>query len=383
MKTRKRDLFVIISILTVFFITLMFGPGLERVNIENTNGHGFGPEIPLQNYNHNNLITVAILGLIITMISAVLLERNVSKIASKTGHTIGTLMLALASSLPLLIITIMLAFERRLDLILINIIGANIANFTLVLGTLSFFKPLNRGKSFQRGFLGLTITLISLGIIFFIIPTSFNVSQEINSEITRFDGFILIGILILFLLFLGFFKSHEGTHLKSKNLGKEIFLAIFFGLTVAWFASTTVKSLILIAEHYAVPTIIIGSVIGVIGASLPELAIGLVCLIKKEHEAIFSNIVTSNIVNFNLGLGIATIIAGTIMIDEITLLVKIPFMILTMCVSTFFFLPRTQKTKFTNKIIDSIKTNLGITRFEGFMLLILFGMWIFVLIMLA
>jgi Ca2+/Na+ antiporter len=153
-------------------------------------------------------------------------------------------------------------------------------------------------------------------------------------------------------------------------------------VAIAWFASTTVKAFILIAEINNVPAIIIGSVIGVIGASLPELAIGLVCLVKKEHEAVFSNLITSNIVNFNLGLGLAVLIMGGLVVDDISLYFKIPFMMFVMFVSTLFFFPRKVSRTHKQKLMKKGILDIGITRFEGIILLALFATWIITLLVL-
>jgi cation:H+ antiporter len=366
-------MFVIIFILLALFFTTTYFAGLQNDNIDEHVEHGFGPQLNLSSYNINYLIIISIIGLIITMICAVFLERNVSKIASKSGKSVGTALMGIASSLPLLIIVVTLALENRTDLIIINIIGANIVNLTLVLGSLSFVKPLKRGKSFGRGFFALIILLLSITNIFVIINSNLNISINNIAVINNYDGYFLIFLFLFFIFILNFFKSQEESHLKSKNLKLEIIFAIIFGLAVSWFANTTVKSFIIIAEMYNIPTILIGSVIAVIGASLPELAIGFVCLLKKEDEAIFSNLITSSIVNFNLGFGIAVIITGQIIFNNISLLIKIPFMVAVMIINVLFFLPGK----------DEKKKEIGLTRFEGVLLIALFLVWVFILIKLV
>lgn len=373
---KKRDFIVLLFFLIgLFFVTSIIAETSVEIDDE-IHDHSFGPSLNLSKYSTNSLILVSIIGLVITMISAVLLERNISKVASKSGATVGTVLMGLASSIPLLVIVVTLALENRGDLVLTNIISANIANLTLVLGILSFFKPLNRGKSFQRGVLGLFILLLSVAALFFFVSADLEIVRDSSFTVTKSTGFVLLGLFLFFILFLNFFKNKKEHHLESKNLKKEIFSVLFFGLLVAWFASVTVKAFILIAESYSVPTIIIGSVIGVIGASLPELAIGLVCLIKKDHEAVFSNLVTSNIVNFNVGLGLAVLILGTIVIDKVNVLFKIPFMLFVMFVATVFFMKKKRKKKDFEMVVGQKLHDLGITRFEGFILLLLFCAWI-------
>ncbi len=374
---KKRDFFVIIIFLIIIFFTTSFLAETNVPNEERQVSHGFGPSLNLDEYNTNSLIIIALIGLSITMICAVLLERNISRIASKTGKNVGTTLMGLASSIPLLVIIITLTIENRGDLIISNIVSANIANLTLVLGILTLIKPLERGKSFQRGIVALTIIIASMSLIVLGISSNINLMNNASYNINRTTGYGLIGLFILFIALLNFFKSKKETHLKSKNLKKEIFLTIIFGTLVAWFANISVKAFIIIAETYSVPTIIIGSVIGVIGASLPELAIGLVCLIKKEHEEIYSNLITSNIVNFNIGIAIPAIIIGSVALNNITLGFKLPLMIFAMFVSTIFFMKK-RHNKQQNTNIEKIQ-RLGTTRFEGILLIGLFCAWIIIL----
>lgn len=380
---KKRDVLVLLILIVGVFLLGNFIYNLSVESNQEVSNHAFGPQLNFATYSNVNLIIISLLGLIVTMVAAVLLERNVSRVASKTGKGIGTALLGLASSIPLLIIVISLALENRGDLALVNIISANIANLTLVLGVLSFFKPLKRGKSFQKGFFALLILLISISTIFFSVSPNLDVATDTSKVITANEGYLLIALFFLFIAILSFFKTSEGKHLQSKNFSKEIFLSLFFGLVVAWCANTTVKAFIIVAENYSVPMIIIGSVIGVIGASLPELAIGLVCLIKKEHEAIFSNLITSSIVNFNLGLALTTLIAGSLVVDNISLYFKIPFMLFVMFVSLVFYLPRKSKMMFVGALVKKVKNNIGLTRFEGLILLGLFALWMIILIKLA
>ncbi|MFT4305188.1 MAG: hypothetical protein ACMXX8_03770, partial [Candidatus Woesearchaeota archaeon] len=300
----------------------------------------------------------------------------------KTGPAIGSILMGIASSIPLLVIVFTLIIEKRGDLILTNIISANIANLTLVLGTLSFLKPLNREYNFQKGILGFIILLMSVFSLFIFVNIDFNTTKDFSVNINRSTGYVLIGLFFLFILFFNFFKNNHGHHLISKNLKKELFFVFLFGLLVAWFANSTVKAFILIAQNYSIPAIIIGSVIGVIGASLPELAIGLVCLIKKDHESVFSNLITSCIVNFNLGLGLAIIILGTIIVDNVNIFFKIPFMLFVLFVATIFFMKKNVKKNDLESSFAKQIEDLGITRFEGFILLFLFCSWILSLLFL-
>ncbi len=366
---------LLVTILIFLISSLFFIPfSIASEQKEEHAGHGFGPQLDLSGYDINMLIIISLVGLAITMVCAIFLERNVAKIASKTGSSIGTALMAIASSVPLLIISITLALEKQTELIIINVIGANVANLTLVLGFLTFIKPLRRGKSFGRGILALVILILSASTIFFVIGADFSISQGTSPIIDIYDAYVLIILFVIFILMLNFFKSHEGGHLESKNIMMEIILSVVFGVAVSWFANTTVRAFIIIAKHFSLPSIIIGSVIGVIGASLPELAIGIVCLVKREDEAVFSNLISSAIVNFNLGLGFAAIIAGSIIIDEVSLIIKLPFMFIILAVSLFFFRPKGSTMGYSEG---------GLTRFEGLILLGLFVAWVFMLITLA
>lgn len=340
--------------LALFLVLLVLLPATFATSI--------GPEISMEGYEINTLIIFAVVGLLITLLCAIFLERNVSKVASKTGDDIGTALLAIASSLPLLVIAITLALEGHTEIIPIYVLGATIANLSLVLGLLAFIKPLNRGKSFGRGVLAFVFMILSLSLVFLYITKSKIVIG--GSVLDKTDGIALIILFVFYVLLLKLFKG-EQAHLHSKHLFLEAIMALVYGFLVCWFANITVKAFMQISLIYDLPAVIIGSVIAVIGASLPELAVGIVCLFKKEDETLFANLITSAVVNFNLGLGIAAIITGKIIFDKFLLRFQIPFMLLTLFLAVY--------------LMKSIKGEKGLTRGEGIVLMGVFAAYLIIL----
>ena len=68
------------------------------------------------------------------------------------------------------------------------------------------------------------------------------------------------------------------------------------------------------------------------------------------------------------------------MIDSVSYYFKVPFMIFVMFVSTFFFYPRRVGKITKQKLLEKGKLDIGITRFEGIILLGLFAFWIIMLL---
>ncbi|MBU2639726.1 MAG: hypothetical protein KKG75_03400 [Nanoarchaeota archaeon] len=329
-------------------------------------GSSFGPELSL-NMPTNQLFLLAFGLLIAMMISAIFLEKNVSAISTKTGPAIGTALLGLSSSLPLIVFALTAALAGELDIAINSIIGTNVANLTLVLGTLAILKPLNSGKNVAKGIIALIIILLAISLIFFTVnPFSQSLAQSSTSGriIDHNESFILLGLFVFFILLLQFFSTEHSNYspAKEKNTTLALILILFFGILVCWFANQSVLAFIKIANIFSIPSFIISSVLVVIGTSLPEFAIGLVVLSHREEENIFTNLITSDIINFVFCLALISFFV-TLHFNNFILGFQIPFMLLTILVSI----------KFLHSAPKSI------TRKEGFILIILFALYLFLM----
>ena len=111
---------------------------------------------------------------------------------------------------------------------------------------------------------------------------------------------------------------------------------------------------------FGVSEFIIGITAVAIGTSLPELSTSIVAAMREEQDLIVGNIIGSNI--FNIGiLGLVSVIQP-ISVDPALLRFEFPVMLF-----------------FTVLVLPLMRTGFGVSKVEGFLLLALYGVFIFLL----
>jgi len=120
-----------------------------------------------------------------------------------------------------------------------------------------------------------------------------------------------------------------------------------------------------IAKKHNVPDIIIGLTVLSFGTSLPELLVSIVSNVAGKADLAVGNVLGSNISNTLLVLGVAAIIAE-LPINKNTIRAEIPFSLVVILIVGFL----------ANISIIGSSTELYITRFEGFILLFFFVLFI-------
>lgn len=336
----------------IWFVLLLILPTVVADDL-----HTFGPQLPLDK-PLPELIWIALGSLALMMVCAIFLEKNVATVAHKVGQGIGTGLLALASSLPVLVICATAALSNRPDIALATVIATNIANLTLVLGTLAFIKPLRAGRGVGKGIFSLIILTLGITLIFFAVTITGTLTLGQSYTITNTEALIYIGLFFVFLFGMNLFSSEEhGGFITDKPLSTPLALIIPLGALVCWLGNTATLSLIKIAEAYQWPALIISSVLVVVGTSFPEFAIGLVALFHREDENVFSNLISSSAVNYFLGLGIVALLT-TLTIDKFTLFIHFPFMLISIGLALHYLHNADQ-----------------LTRAEGFKLLCFFAIY--------
>ena len=201
------DLFVliIISFLFVFFcydgmfrgtesivlLTLFIFYIIHQVSNRKDENTSEVIEISKGNLFRNSLFTIAgIIGLVLggkfTVIGAVDLAQKLSI----SNLTIGLTVVAIGTSLPELFTSVIAAVRHEHEISIGNLIGSNIFNISFVLGIVPIISPLKISPDiikFDNWFmLGITIFLAIIVMI--------------RGKISRFFGFVLLLLYILFML---------------------------------------------------------------------------------------------------------------------------------------------------------------------------------------
>ena len=199
---------------------------------------------------------------------------------------VSLFLLGMGSSAPELFVSIESHLDLKPDIAVGNIIGSNIFNI-LIVGALVILNTAwkaNQKTMIKSASLLLGATLAVVLLVW-------------DLSLSRMDGLIL---LILFALFFIQSRGLSEEIPSEEKIYSPLILAIF---TVAGFcflflgSRWAVSSAVEIGNHFGLSTRIIGLFLMSVGTSLPELAIGITALFKKESEMALGGIIGSNAFN--------------------------------------------------------------------------------------
>lgn len=255
-------------------------------------------------------ILLILVGFMLLIKGADILVDGSSAIAKKMRISeiiIGLTIVSIGTSMPELFVSTTSAIQGASDISVGNIIGSNICNLLFILGLSAVIQPVKFQK--QTKWIENPLSII-LTIIFFIIC-------NINKDITRIEGIILIVLFILFLIYTIIMakKSQDEVILelaleeaKKVSVTKNVMLIILGILALKLGGDLVVDNAKLIATALNVSEKIIGLTIVAIGTSLPELVTSITAAIKGDSDIAIGNIVGSNIFNMLLIIGVSAVI---------------------------------------------------------------------------
>ena len=216
---------------------------------------------------------------------------------------IGATLIGLGTSLPEMAASMMASADNKSEMAIANVIGSVTFNITLVLGLVFLIA---KNMTPKRDLFRLDSAWIIMPPLMFILMTH-------DGMITRFDGLLFLLMMAAYLFFL-FTESTDGFEI-DEDLEKEKFnwtksfvmLGIGFVLTIVG-ANYVVESGSNIARMFEVSEWIIGLFLIALGTSLPELVVSLVAIKKGNADMSVGNIIGSNVANFSMVLGGASMI---------------------------------------------------------------------------
>ncbi len=218
---------------------------------------------------------------------------------------IGLTIVGFGTSAPEMVVSAVASLKGNSGIALGNAIGSNIANISLVLGIAALIMPLEvSSATLKREYPALII--ITFGTLFLLL----------DNLLGRVDGFILMFSLIMLTLWMAWLGVKKGsTDPLETEFAAEIPSDMSNTKAISWLAIGMIilpaSSQLLvtgasdIARIFEVSDTVIGLTIIAIGTSLPELAVVVSSVIKKEHELAIGNVIGSNMFNILGVLGIA------------------------------------------------------------------------------
>ena len=216
---------------------------------------------------------------------------------------IGVSIVAIGTSLPEMVVSFFVGIEKAPGLALGNIIGSNIANIGFILGISLLLKSIYIGTAKTQKNM-LVALIISLFLFFTLL----------FGGITILHGlfFVFMGICVIIWQIRQGKKGFLEEEVQMENTKNPIFTVLLFiasliGLFIG--GKLIVDSGIAIANLFKIPPVIIGATAVAIGTSLPELAVSITALTRKnvtknEEKLVIGNILGSNIFNILFGVGI-------------------------------------------------------------------------------
>jgi cation:H+ antiporter len=213
---------------------------------------------------------------------------------------IGLTIVSIGTSLPELSVSLTSALIGKNDLAVANVVGSNIFNILMGLGVTSIISKLPIEKN-----------TIENDIPFLNIIGSILLMMMLNLALSRFEGILLIGLLIGFLFYIikPVLNNKEESKEESKLSFKTILLGILGVVGIILGGDMVVDSASNIAKMFGMSQNLIGLTVVALGTSLPEFVTSVIAGIKGENEIAIGNIIGSNIFNILMILGISSIIS--------------------------------------------------------------------------
>lgn len=229
-----------------------------------------------------------------------LLERF-CRITGLKRFALAAVMVALATSLPELLVSIISAFRGAPGIAFGNAVGSNIVNLGLVVGiTAIWSKMIVFNHEMEEKKVLWPILTSFLPFVFLM-----------DGQIGRMDGVVLLMVYGLYVW--GLINKREQlrdgqVNLRDAKIMKVIAKMLFWVGVLLVSSGLVVEWAKILAGMVNIPPMFVGLFMVAIGTSLPELVFNLTAVKRHKKNMAMGNIIGSNVTNANLVVGLAAII---------------------------------------------------------------------------
>ena len=219
--------------------------------------------------------------------------------------------ISIGTSMPELFVSTTSALEGHTDMAIGNVLGSNICNLFLILGLSAMIQSIELKR--ETRLIEIPITLV-ITIIFMVIC-------NIENNITKAEGIVLILIFILFIIYtiIMAFKgeqfdkedSIEEKEVKEKQKTstiKDLTYIVLGIIALKIGGDLAVDNAVKVAQIFNLSEKIISVTILAVGTSLPELVTSVSAAIKGKSDIAIGNILGSCIFNILLIIGVSAVI---------------------------------------------------------------------------
>lgn len=310
-----------------------------------------------------------IVGLVLLVIGADLLVKGAARLASNFGVpalVIGLTVVAFGTSAPELAVSVKAAYSGQAELAIANVVGSNIFNVLFILGVAALISPLVISHQLIRQDVPIMVGVSIVAVL-----------MTLDGNINKLEAAILAIGLVSYTWFLFYQGKQKGVDVSDGEveemlktnapMWQNILLVVGGLILLVMGARWLVQSAIELATAWGVNEAVIGLTIVAAGTSLPEVVTSIVATLRGQRDIAVGNVVGSNIFNILCVLGLSGLVSPTpLLAGEQMAGFDIPVMlgVAALCVPIFF--------------IGSV-----LNRIEGFMFLLLYVAYVWVLIAMA
>ena len=232
-------------------------------------------------------------GIALIWVSAEKLENYSVHAAREFGFSpffIGSTVIAFGTSAPEMLTTFFVSLENKGSMVIGNVIGSNVANLSLVFGSMLLIVSLKKLRikqevAIQKNLLILLVSGLLIWLIIAIDP--FNIASS----------FILLTSLILVISFWyknGVSDENENNIDLPKYVSLKLILSLVFLVFAAWLITVGANQIL---DEFSLGELFIGYTVLAIGTSLPEIAASVSLALKGRYETVTGTLIGSNIFN--------------------------------------------------------------------------------------
>jgi cation:H+ antiporter len=219
-------------------------------------------------------------GIALIWVSAEKLENYSVQTAREFGFSpffIGSTVIAFGTSAPEMLTTFFVSLENKGSMVIGNVIGSNVANLSLVFGSMLMIVSLKKLKIKQELAIqkNLLILLASGLLIWLIILTS-------------------LILVISFWYKNGVSDANKNEVDASEYVSLKLILSLAFLVFAAWLITFGANEIL---DEFSLGELFIGYTVLAIGTSLPEIAASVSLALKGRYETVSGTLIGSNIFN--------------------------------------------------------------------------------------
>lgn len=237
--------------------------------------------------------TLVISGIALIWVSAEKLEKYSVSTAKQFGLSpflIGSTVIAFGTSAPEMLTTFFVSLEGQGTMVIGNVIGSNVANLSLVFGSMLLIvsikkKNISQPKSINQNLIILLISSLLVWVAIAVDP--FNLITS-----------IILLISLSAVIYFWYKNNEESLDLEYENSSKNPLAKLILSLLALVFAAWLITTgAILILDKFNLGQLFIGYTVLAIGTSLPEIAASISLALKSRYEAVAGTLIGSNIFN--------------------------------------------------------------------------------------